>query len=100
MAKQPTIKQLHDAAVKMNKESYNPLDALRQMMMPAETAAPVPPAPPQGYAPQAAPAPMPQGLGQKRGGKVVKKAKGGSISSASKRADGCAQRGKTKGRFI
>jgi hypothetical protein len=32
---------------------------------------------------------------------VVKKmAKGGSISSASKRADGCAQRGKTKGRFV
>jgi hypothetical protein len=32
---------------------------------------------------------------------VVKKmAKGGSVSSASKRADGCAQRGKTKGRFV
>ena len=30
----------------------------------------------------------------------VKKAKGGSVSSASKRADGCAQRGKTKGRFV
>jgi hypothetical protein len=27
-------------------------------------------------------------------------AKGGSVSSASKRADGCAERGKTKGRFI
>lgn len=26
--------------------------------------------------------------------------KGGSVGSASKRADGCAQRGKTKGRFI
>lgn len=26
--------------------------------------------------------------------------KGGSVSSASKRADGCAQRGKTKGRFV
>lgn len=31
---------------------------------------------------------------------TVKKASGGSVSSASKRADGCAQRGKTKGRFI
>ena len=30
----------------------------------------------------------------------VKKAKGGSVSSASKRADGCAQRGKTKGRMV
>ena len=27
-------------------------------------------------------------------------AKGGSVGSASKRADGCAQRGKTKGRII
>ena len=27
-------------------------------------------------------------------------AKGGSVGSASKRADGCAQRGKTKGRFV
>ena len=30
----------------------------------------------------------------------VKKAKGGKVSSASKRADGCAQRGKTKGRMV
>jgi hypothetical protein len=26
--------------------------------------------------------------------------KGGSVGSASRRADGCAQRGKTKGRFV
>ena len=31
---------------------------------------------------------------------TTKKAKGGMISSASKRADGCAQRGKTKGKMI
>ena len=30
----------------------------------------------------------------------VKKAKGGMVSSASKRADGCAMRGKTKGRMV
>lgn len=36
----------------------------------------------------------------KRGGKVKKYAKGGSVSSASSRADGCAQRGKTRGRVI
>lgn len=30
----------------------------------------------------------------------VKKAKGGSVSSASARADGCAIRGKTKGRMV
>jgi hypothetical protein len=33
----------------------------------------------------------------KKGGAVKKFAKGGSVSSASKRADGCAVRGKTKG---
>lgn len=33
-----------------------------------------------------------------KGGKVY--AKGGSVSAASKRADGCAERGKTKGRFV
>lgn len=36
----------------------------------------------------------------KKGGKVKKMAKGGSVSSASKRADGCAVRGKTKGRMV
>ena len=30
----------------------------------------------------------------------IKKSKGGSVSSASKRADGCATKGKTKGRFV
>lgn len=35
-----------------------------------------------------------------KGGKVKGYAQGGSVSSASKRADGCAERGKTKGRFI
>jgi len=36
----------------------------------------------------------------KKGGTVKKMAKGGSVSSASKRADGCAIKGKTKGRFV
>jgi len=36
----------------------------------------------------------------KRGGAVKKMASGGSTSSASKRADGCATKGKTKGRFV
>ena len=30
----------------------------------------------------------------------VKKAKGGMVSSASKRADGCAVKGKTRGRMV
>lgn len=46
----------------------------------------------------------PKGIGSsepdmKKGG-TVKMAKGGSVSSASKRADGCATKGKTKGRII
>ena len=36
----------------------------------------------------------------KKGGKVKKMAKGGKVSSASKRADGCCTKGKTKGRFV
>jgi hypothetical protein len=36
----------------------------------------------------------------KKGGMIKKMAKGGSVSSASKRADGCASKGKTKGRII
>ena len=42
------------------------------------------------------------GAFMKKGGKVKAKAyaKGGTVSSASKRADGCAQRGKTKGRMV
>ena len=35
----------------------------------------------------------------KKGGMVKKYAKGGSVS-ASKRADGCAQRGKTRGKMV
>jgi len=36
---------------------------------------------------------------KKKGG-AVKYKKGGSVSSASKRADGCATKGKTKGRIV
>jgi hypothetical protein len=32
--------------------------------------------------------------------KSVRKAKGGSVSSASKRGDGCAVKGKTKGKMV
>jgi len=38
--------------------------------------------------------------GMKKGGKVKKMAKGGSVGSASKRADGIAQRGKTRGKMV
>jgi predicted flap endonuclease-1-like 5' DNA nuclease len=36
----------------------------------------------------------------KHGGKVKKYASGGSVSSASKRADGIAVKGKTRGKFV
>lgn len=41
-------------------------------------------------------------VGAKRGGKIKAKkyAGGGSVGSASRRADGCAMRGKTKGRMV
>jgi hypothetical protein len=38
--------------------------------------------------------------GMKKGGNVKKMKKGGSVSSASKRADGIAQRGRTRGRMV
>ena len=38
--------------------------------------------------------------GMKGGGSVKKMAKGGSVGSASKRADGIAMKGKTKGRIV
>jgi hypothetical protein len=39
-------------------------------------------------------------LGRKKDEEPVKKAKGGMVGSASKRADGCAQRGKTRGKIV
>ncbi len=58
----------------------------------------------QAGQPTSPPAPKLAGMGafMKKGGKVKAKAyaKGGTVSSASKRGDGCAQRGKTKGRMV
>lgn len=38
--------------------------------------------------------------GMRKGGKVKKMSSGGKTSSASKRADGCATKGKTRGRIV
>ena len=38
--------------------------------------------------------------GKKAGGKISAYKSGGSVSSASKRADGCAMRGKTRGKMV
>ena len=94
MAQEPSKKELYDAAQKMDKEEWSPKKALGNLgasvlkkIMPKETAEPVPPTPPAG---------LPEG--KKKGGKVGCKcmASGGKVSSASKRADGCAIRGKTR----
>ena len=51
-----------------------------------------------GFGPQ--PNNLSSGMTMKKGGKVKGYAKGGSVSSASRRGDGIAQRGKTKGRMV
>ena len=62
--------------------------------------APQMPPPQQAMQPQMPPQQPPGQAGMKRGGKVKKMASGGMASSASKRGDGCATKGKTKGRFV
>jgi hypothetical protein len=39
-------------------------------------------------------------MGAKKGGMIKKYAMGGSVGSASKRADGCATKGKTRGKMV
>lgn len=39
-------------------------------------------------------------MGEKKGGKITCKKAGGSVGSASKRADGIATKGKTRGRIV
>jgi len=67
----------YESAKKMEKEDWNPLEALgrlaKEKLLPKEAKDPVPPTPPKGLK------------------------KGGSVSS---RADGCAQRGKTRGKLV
>lgn len=80
MAKEPSKKELYDAAEKMNKEEWHPIDkALEFLASKTPAGEKVPPTPKPGL-------PEPK-----------KMAKGGTASS---RADGCAQRGKTKGRIV
>ena len=85
MAKMMTAKQ-------QTRRDY-PLRAPTEVSMPEPEPMRVPPPEPR------------QALGMKRGGAVRSKsqtkfASGGSVGSASKRADGIAQRGKTKGRYL
>lgn len=64
-------------------------------------ATPPPTAARSGFMRRAAPAAMPAAAQPAMGRPGMQPfAKGGSVGSASKRADGCAQRGKTKGKMI
>ena len=93
--KQPSKDELYVAAIKKDQEPWNPgqkvLEFAKEKLMSSEAKKPVPPTPPAG---------LPEG--KKKGGKVCacgggKMAKGGMArSSASKRADGIAIRGKTR----
>lgn len=91
--KDATPAEKYASAVKQDKDksSWNPGEKLMEFIA-SKTGAdkPVPPTPPAG---------LPEG--KKKGGKVgcgcKKMAKGGTASS---RADGCAQRGKTRGRYL
>ena len=55
---------------------------------------------PQGARQMKAAGDLRAAMGMKKGGCVKKMSSGGKVGSASKRADGCAQRGKTKGKMI
>ena len=73
-------KERYDSAEKMKKEKYSPMDTLRKLVSPKQE--PVPPTPPAG---------LPEDK---------KMAKGGKVSSASSRADGCCVKGKTRGKMV
>ena len=81
------------SARKMDSESWNPGEKLMEFIS-SKTGAdkPVPPTPPQGLVNKKA-------GGMCGGGKTKKMASGGKTSSVSSRADGIAQRGKTRGKF-
>jgi hypothetical protein len=125
-AKQAAAAQTRMAARQVRDNALNARVAageqdMPQRPMPAPQVMPTPQAAPMGAA-QAAPmgaaqaapmgaaqaAPMgaqaaPNPMTMKRGGRVKKMASGGmtsKVSSASKRGDGIAQRGKTRGRYI
>ena len=74
-----TAEEKYESAIRAEKEPWNPLKAAKEIIVEKFTS--VKPKEEK---------PMPE----------KKMAKGGSVSSASKRADGIATKGKTKGRII
>ena len=86
-----TQKAKREAYMKANKERGIRQEAERDYKLFGTTEQNIPQVNPRGDAV------APAAAGMKKGGKVKKMSKGGSASS---RADGMAQRGKTKGRFV
>jgi hypothetical protein len=86
-----TQKAKREAYMKANKERGIRQEAERDYKLFGTTEQNIPQVNPMGDAV------APAATGMKKGGKVKKMSKGGSASS---RADGIAQRGKTKGRFV
>ena len=84
-------KAKREAYMKANKERGIRQEAERDYKLFGTTDQNIPQVNPMGDAV------APAAAGMKKGGKVKKMLKGGSASS---RADGIAQRGKTKGRFV
>lgn len=75
------------------KDYFNPVQQAPQDM-------PQPVGAGAGFGKPFQPANVDMGRPMKKGGAVKKFAKGGSVSSASSRGDGIAQRGKTRGKFV
>lgn len=99
MATSPNKADLAEMVAKRSNPSGKSSAQMTREMMEKKAAKPAAPAPTTPEPPISSfntpPNAMPSEM--KKGGAVKKMAKGGSVSS---RADGCAQRGKTKGRVI
>ena len=74
-----TPQERYDSALRAEKEPWNPLKAAKELIVEKFTSS---------KPKEEKPAPE------------KKMAKGGSVGSASKRADGCCTKGKTKGRIV
>ena len=103
MAMQNQAKAMQQASVDDQRRAMKQAEDARGMAMQNQAKAMMGPNPQMPAAPSVARTPTMSPQGMNRGPVGPQRPgfkKGGSVSSASKRADGCAQRGKTKGRMI
>jgi len=95
-------KEKYDSAIRAGEEPYNPLQTVKDLIKEKEDKQKNTPMGALSQGARMGPA-LPKGEDEskKEPAKPVKKmAKGGSVSSASKRADGCAVKGKTRGKIV